>query len=779
MRIARPLRPLFLLSSLALVSSLAGCGLIDRIRGDDEGEDDGDDEDGESEANEGSDKPAEPGIGEIAAAAKPKPTITGLDRFKHWVPAHAFLNSPSTVADVISETELIVATRDAHIGVSVDAGETWQWSKANDAVRDVTGYPGGPYVALHDGALSLSDDGLIWRRLPRYGSDSLIDVVAAEIGLVAIGKNGGFVHLGKDGSPSGPDHEGWLPDKFKPKAITELNGAVLAWSGKRGYGTTDGVTWTELEAIPVMPDFKTYLTTAGSCSLGKVGKRKGVVCSVSGNAHGLGEEFVVDNKGTVALTSDGGETWKTSRLPFKGANAIFGVTGGPYYALGNSGAVAISKDGGDTWVDQKWEESANLLDGIVDGQTIVIVGAKGTIIYSTNGGSKWDYAQPPVGQNFNWIAKVSGQFVASDGRNFIASQTGADWVETDPVDLPGKPSDCTDNGPADNEQCRWSASVSTPEGLPEVRGLTFDGDVGLALGDNALVAVTTDGGATWAAAHGLGLGRNGATDLSVRGDKVLATDGARLVSSVDAGASWIEGELVRKYSINAVHIGESGIFYAAARDEILAAKVDPKLWLPAADEQLKGDWRWIFEIGGAVYVAGTKGQLLRSEDGSEWTAIHTGSSNPIIAMAGEGDEVWAVTSYSRKANNLLLRSEDGGRHFIVVGESPSTTDAPDLRFADGAVHWADLVSRDHGETWRRETERYFSGLVDVADGSGMQITNLVYRYGPDRLYVVTGEGERDWVRIDSAFNEGGVIQCDSTSDCWMLASGVLYRPIGR
>ena len=90
-----------------------------------------------------------------------------------------------------------------------------------------------------------------------------------------------------------------------------------------------------------------------------------------------------------------------------------------------------------------------------------------------------------------------------------------------------------------------------------------------------------------------------------------------------------------------------------------------------------------------------------------------------------------------------------------------------------------MVSRDAGETWRRETERYFPGLVDVADGSGMQITNLVSRYGPDRLYVITGEGEDDWVRVDSAYTEGGVIDCVESSGCWMTAGGVLYRPLGR
>ena len=421
------------LCTLALLSSLMGCGIIDKIRGEDESSDETGGEavpDPDGETAEPTDNPTT-----TTDADKPKRApITGLDRFKHWAPNRALLNTPTVVADVISSKELIVATRDAHVGVSQDGGETWTWSKADDAVRDVTGFEGGPYATLHEGAISLSDDGLLWRRLPRYGADSLIDVVAADIGLVAIGKNGGFIHVNKDGSLGA---EGWLPDKFKPKAVLELNGAVLAWSGKKGYGTTDGSTWTELETLPSMPDGRTYLTSAGSCSIGKVGKRKGVVCSVTGTAHGVGDEFVVENKGTTSLTRDGGETWVTSTLPFKSANAIFGKAGGPYYAIGNSGAIAISKDG-ETWVDQKWEESANLLDGIVDGQKVIIVGANGTLIYSQDGGSKWEYAQPPVGKNLAWVGKASGQFVASDGRSFVSSQNGADWVEAEAIEILGQ-----------------------------------------------------------------------------------------------------------------------------------------------------------------------------------------------------------------------------------------------------------------------------------------------------------------------------------------------------
>ncbi|WP_146158209.1 sialidase family protein [Enhygromyxa salina] len=758
-----------------LLTLLPGCGLIDRIRGVDDDEADEAEEAGEAEPETKDGGESDEAVADTTPKIAP---ITGLDRFKHWAPRHAFLGAPTVVAQVISEQKLIVATSDAHVGVSDDAGKTWRWTKAGDAVRDVGGYPDGPYLALHEGAISMSDDGLQWRRLARFSSDSLIDMVAADIGIVAIGKNGGFIHVGKDGTGG---RGGWMPDKFKPKALLELNGAVLAWSGKSGYGTTDGVTWTELEQLPAMADGRGFLTSAGACAIAKVGKRRGVACSVTGSAHGIGEEFAVENKGVVSLTDDGGETWVTAALPFKGANSIFGKPGGPYYAVGNGGAIAISSDGGETWVDQKWEETANLTDGLVDGNNVIIVGAKGTVVYSQNGGEKWDYAAPPTTKNLTWVGKSGSDFVASDGRAFFSSGNGVDWVEAEPIELPASGGPC-DEGPDDGEQCRYAADVTTPESMPEVRGLTFTGDVGVALGDDALVAVTTDGGATWSSAHGLDLARYGAIAFSVAGDNVLTTDGVKLVSSADAGGSWVEGEMVRTYKINDVHViaqgKNAGMWLAAAKDEILAAKVDPKLWLPAGDDQIKGDWRAIFEIDGVVYVSGSKGELRRSEDLSNWTELVTGIPSPVIDMAGEGDTVWAATAPTRKNNNVLLRSEDGGKHFIVVQEMPGATEQPDLRVSDGAVHWGDLLSRDLGNSWTRETERYFPGLVDVADGSGMQIANLIYRYGGDRMYVVTGEGERDWIRIDSAYTEGGTIQCAQTSGCWMLASGVVYRPLG-
>ncbi|EDM75064.1 hypothetical protein PPSIR1_38961 [Plesiocystis pacifica SIR-1] len=726
-------------------------------------------------ADEGEEQPVE----EPAAEPEPEPEGAdlpeGIERFEHWSPQHAFINAPVVRGHVVSDTELIVATGDAHVGVSTDGGESWRWTKAGDAVVDVTGYPGGPYVALHEGAISVSSDGLRWSRSPRWTADRLVDVVAASIGLVAIGKAGAWVHFDEQGVGVAA---GQLPNNFKAKALTELNGAVLAWAGKSGYGTTNGADWTELELVPPMPDARTHLTSAGTCTLGRVGKAKGVTCSVSGTAFGMDGAFAVENRGVVSLTTDGGASWTTAALPFRGANSIFGDASA-YYALGNGGNIAISKDGGATWVDQRWEESANLADGVVAGSDVVIVGSRGALIYSNDGAQSWDFAEAPAGSNFNWVGRLDGEFIASDGRTFLASEHGAEWtVLEEAIELPGKFGACADldgGQPAEGESCRYAATITSPEGSPNVRALTFTGDTGLAMGDDGLVAVSHDGGASWATAHGLGYGRKGATDFSVRGQTLVATNGARLSTSIDGGATWVEGGLVGRPRINAVHASAIGPRLAVGKGTILVSRTDPSIWLTIEDLP-KGDWIAIHEVGGALYAADLRGGLLRSEDGVAWTPLVTGLSAPVVDMAGEGEIVWARTAAPRRGPELLLRSEDGGAHFIVVG---ATVGYGQLRVVDGAIRHGDLESKDQGKTWRA-VEGQLPG-EPLEDGSGMTMTRRSRYDSPDFLVLHKAKagGESERIVISSAHVDGGQIDCDAETGCWLLSRGVVYRPLGR
>ncbi|NVB36368.1 hypothetical protein G6O69_00900 [Pseudenhygromyxa sp. WMMC2535] len=727
---------------------------------------------GEGDAGEGEAKAGE-AEGEVAKAPAPPPDpITGPDRFKRWSPLHAFMNAPIVVGEVISDDEAIVASKDGHVGLSVDGGASWRWTKADDRVVDVTGYSGGPYVVLYPGAISISDDGLRWRRLPRLSEDDLIDVLAAKIGVITIGKRGGWARYTREGEVGGA---GWMPDKFKPKTLAELNGAVLAWSGRKGYGTTDGSAWTELEALPQLGDGRTYLTSAGSCSISKVGKAKGVVCSVSGTAFGIGEEFAVESRGAVALTRDSGESWISARLPvnFKSVGSIFGRPGGPYYAVGKGGAVALSKDGS-SWVDQRWQGSTDLTDGVIDGDNMVIVGAKGTLIYSNDGGKNWDYAEAPAGKNFNWVGAIGGNFLASDGRVFLTSADGTSWSETEAFELPGKLEPCDDDGPLDGEACRYDAEISTPEGLPNVRALTFDGEVGMAMGDDGLVALTRDGGAGWAAASGLALGRKGASAFDVVGDILVATNGSRLLTSLDGGGSWFDGEFVGKPRFNTVMVVSDKLRLAAGKNTLLAAKADSPVWLPVTEDLPAANWVALYQASGIVYAAASGGELLRSVGGSgEWEPVVTGISRPVIDLAAEGELVWIQVAGGRYDPPTLMYSEDGGRHFVLAGPSPSSRR---LKVRGGGVEVGGERSTDGGRSWTH-VDGYQPG-EELGDGKSLAVLSQ-YKADDQLALYSQAEGELERLLIVSAALRGGQLDCDPQSGCWMLASGVLYRPLGR
>jgi hypothetical protein len=103
--------------------------------------------------------------------------------------------------------------------------------------------------------------------------------------------------------------------------------------------------------------------------------------------------------------------------------------------------------------------------------------------------------------------------------------------------------------------------------------------------------------------------------------------------------------------------------------------------------------------------------------------------------------------------------------------------AHELAFKDGVIRWGNLVSADWAATWSRSSDWYFSGSVDIADGSGVRIGNLSMYSGKDR-FVVLGPDKDDMTIVDSFYNEGARFVCDAASGCWMIAGGQVYRPSG-
>jgi photosystem II stability/assembly factor-like uncharacterized protein len=756
---------------------------------DDDDEDDDEDDDDDDEDDDDDDDDDAPASKKRAKATKSRTARRSVaaagsaqgraQQLKHWAPVHAFMGAPAVIGQVISSTEAIAVTKDNMVGVTTNAGADWSFSRnLSGRVYAVTGVKGGPYVAVGSGgSMSLSPDGKSWSDLPKHTGEDLIGAAMLDDTIIAVGKKGTALRISSRGTEG---HAEPLPDKFKASAVVNHEGRLIAWKGKKGYGSKDGKRWRKLEVLPSLPGGKTATTSKGVCKLGRVGKKKGVSCEVKGVAHGAGGATFVENKGVMSVSSDGGKSWSIKSLGFKGVTKVLGSAGGPYYAIGSKGSLAVSQDGSD-WTTRPLNATKTLRDGLVDGDTVLIVGDSGTIVRSGDGGSSWSVMPPTVSGALKTLVKRGSTYYASMGKKAISSTDGGrTWLEVDDPTIaeglpsPVKPKACEGRLPQDGAVCKLSKKVTTPLGLPNVKAFAFKGDTGLAMGDAALVAFTQDGGATWQASNGFPLKRVQA--FEVRGDVVVAVDKKSVVTSSNGGTSFKEAQIPKaaKGALLDVHITENGTVYAAGKKGIiLKSEGRLDLWRQLnTGEKNKTKFTRLFEVGTTLFAAGSKGELYRSPDqGESWTAVPLGMRGNVMLMAGDDDSILALINLSRSGGRLL-RSNDGGQHFSVQRSlhtfwQNETRSSTVFELQGDTITWAGQVSTDGGLSWahREEVNR---ARFDLGNGVSAKISyGRMHVYGKDRW-------PKAFVLLP-VYN--GTITCDETSGCWLRGDGQVYRSI--
>jgi len=735
--------------------------------------------------------------GDEIAKATPKPTTpraetpvaTGqgasssaaAEKFKAWGVVHAFLGQTVVGGSAISGTEAIAYTKDNHVGITTDGGASWGFTRHTSGdVRAVAGAPGGPYVAVGKaGYMAISRDGKSWSDLPRFTEDELVDVAVGPGGIVAVAKKGEWVRFDDAGRTGAA---GVLPDKFKARDLIVDGGRFVAVSGRKAYGSSDGKAWSALDEAPDISKGKKATTNRGLCSIARVGKGRGVSCEVKGEAWGISaQETLVYDKKTLAFTQDGGSTWAIQPAPFTGLGGVVSNPGGPMFVYGAKGALATSRDG-KAWSEVAVNADSTLRAGLVDGSTVLIVGDRGTIVHSKDGGETWSVVPSPVNKALKQITKVDGRYIVPLGRSGIESPDGVTWIElVDPAVLeqiakPERPGKCEGRMPAQGEICKLSRSVTTPLGIPNVKSLDFIGDAGIAMGDAGLVAMTDDGGASWNWNSGFTL--RDLSSFDAKGKIVVAVGGKSVIVSTDGGASFREAQLPKKAGrVRATHIDGDTVFAAGDGGTILRSSGDLQTWeLTNTGERNRTRYVGLFPANGVLYATGQRGELYRSEaGGSVWFPIATGVKDPIQAMTGEGTTVLAVTHASRRGGNLLLRSDDDGRHFYVLREISHSGNADRFELASGTLLYRDRKSTDFGATWTTSGDDYWAGSVDVGDGSGIRIVDHASTYVRDRFYVIAGKD--DWTIVDAFSTKGSYVTCDGGTGCWMIDGGSVYRPL--
>ena len=557
--------------------------------------------------------------------------------------------------------------------------------------------------------------------------------------------------------------------------------------GGRGFAaiSTDGTLWTDLPRY-TSDDLKAV--AVGGDVLVAVGKNGGFVkVKTDGSAPVIG--WLPDKAKATAVALDGGTirlaagkvsyestdavTWTAIEPPVIPAAVRANATSQGLCGLGKlgkRGAVVCTVSG--------------KAYGIGPSETLVV--GKSWLALTTNG-KRWAMAPLPLVTIKNVAGQPGGPYHVGDGRGGVATSTdGVNWTRgDDPTVLDGVPEftartdKCEGALPGPQESCVITRVVTSPAGLPDVRAVRFAGEVGLAMGDSALVAVTADGGATWQARSGFGLG--GVFGFDVEGSKLVALGKTKVAVSTDGGASFRTVPLPAKTpALFVTHIAADGSVYLAGRAGTIL-KADPDVagfTRLATGAKNKIDYIYLHEVGPSLYAAGARGELTRSTDGgATWTAITTGLAEPIQQMTGAGDTVLAISAPPRYGGNKLLRSSDGGARFFVQRELSDQGKVHSFVLDGDTLRSDNLESKDFGATWTRYTEWFWPGSVDIGDGSGVRIANVSSYAGKDRFYVI-GTAKDDLTIVDSFYNKGGFLRCSGPAGCWMIAGGQLYHPRG-
>jgi len=257
-------------------------------------------------------------------------------------------------------------------------------------------YGNGTFVAVGEGVLGVSTNGVDWDNLGAAVTTTTLDDVAYGQGtFVAVG-DGGVILRSGDGAHWSLSTSNWGNVLFMT-AVTYANGVFVA-AGDSGtlLSSTNGINWLAAKKAgnAEMRDF-TYgagkfaavgdggviLTSANGTTWAP--QNSGVTAKLAGAAYGNGL-FVVGT-GSGFLTSTDGVAWTQQGLTVPGANvAGLGYGNGVFVAVGSAGLILTSTNAVD-WLTNPSGTTADLYRVRYGDGSFLITGSSGTVLTSANG----------------------------------------------------------------------------------------------------------------------------------------------------------------------------------------------------------------------------------------------------------------------------------------------------------------------------------------------------------------------------------------------------------
>lgn len=219
---------------------------------------------------------------------------------------------------------------------------------------------------------------------------------------------------------------------------------------------------------------------------------------------------------------------------------------------------------------------------------------------------------------------------------------------------------------SDDDGGHWRGVDSPTEAT--LTALAFvDDKRGVAVGHDAVIVATADGGLSWRQVHSAPDERAPLLDVWFdRGGRGIAVGAyGTFLESMDGGASWgATGAVTSDWHFNAVGGFVDGTRLIAGESGTLLRSNDGgETWVELASPY-KGSFFGLLTLDdGGVLVFGMRGHVYRSDDkGDSWQAVEHGLEASLFG--GRVLDGGAVALVGQ--NGTLLLSKDGGRSFATV-----------------------------------------------------------------------------------------------------------------
>lgn len=615
------------------------------------------------------------GTGSPRTAGSPAPqAAANVRQLGHWsVPSGPQSRADTIVVDPDNSGN-VYAAAGGRVFRSSDGGQTWvggsQIDERVDALAIDPQRPSTLYAGAGAGVFKSVDAGRSW--------------VASGLGL-------------KPRKPGGMRGEGNVFSLVVDPADGNVIYAVSGITGGRVSKSIDaGRTWRTLLASPT----QTAALTIDPAS-------PQILFAAAARSRRDGSRSV--QVGTIAMTSDGGESWHTVLRRDTSFYAVASdpASPGTVYALGPS-SVLVTADGGSTWRSAGAPPAPDLVSLALDPRdpkTLYVSAWKNGLYRTADGGRTWaplggDLGTPitvdPQSPSTIYAGETDGIAKTLDGgKTWRPADSGI--IASDVLSIATDPRDArvvyaaTDGGLVRSGD-RGRTWETLEPGI-DVEAVAIDpaDSARVLAGGTDGILISTNRGRTWATAAGStaghrrnrGWGRIGAIVFDPHHPRTVfaAEWGAGLIESTDGGASW-HTTMHRPAWISSIAIDPlgSGTVYSTMNGALLRS-----------DRGSAWNWRFFHGIGAVTGVL----------------AIDPSDPQTLYAVFGDAssrlDASHLAKSTDGGANWKYLRS---GAHYISATAVTIDPREPSTIYAATQFQGV-LRTTDGGTTWRP----FDSGLV--------------------------------------------------------------------